>query len=61
MKCKTCEKEFLPPRKNILNCSTCINLTKAKNKPEEEIIKEASDSEQNDDEENENDEHNEDE
>ena len=24
MKCKTREKEFIPPRKNILNCSTCI-------------------------------------
>ena len=49
MKCKTCEKEFIPPRKNILNCSKCI-IFKSKNKQEEGSIKEESESEQNHDE-----------
>ena len=50
MKCKTCEREFIPPRKNISNCSKCIIFKKAKNKPEEESSKEESESEQNNDE-----------
>ena len=30
-KCKTCEKkEFIPARRNIVNCSKCIILKKAK-------------------------------
>jgi len=58
MKCKACEEEFTPPRKNLLNCPKRIVSKRVKNK-HEEIIKEASDSEQNDDEENESDEQNE--
>ena len=57
MKCKTCELEFAPPRKNISNCPKCIVFRKV-NKPEE-TIKEASESEQNDDEEGGSDEQNE--
>jgi len=59
MKCKTCELEFTPPRKHILNCPKCIDFRKVKNTPEG-TIKEASESEQNDDdEERESDEQNE--
>ena len=37
MRCKTCSKEFVPPRKNVLNCSKCIMSKKAKNKgPDDE-------------------------
>ena len=55
MKCKTCEKGFTPPRKNILNCSKCIIFRKAKSKAEEGHIKDESESEQNDDEESDSD------
>ena len=57
MKCKPCEKEFIPPRKNILICSMFF-FKKGKNKSEENI-KEASESEQNYEEESESDEQNE--
>ena len=57
-KCKTCENEFTPPRKNILNCCKCIIFSKAKSKAEEGHITEESESEQNDDEESESDEQN---
>ena len=62
MKCKTCSKEFVPPRKNVLNCSKCIILKKAK-KQQEEASKEESDSEEHDkeNEESESDEQNDDE
>ena len=56
MKCKTCEKEFKPPRKNVLNCSKCVLFKKAKNKPEEERVKEESEREQNENGESEGDE-----
>ena len=62
MGCKTCSKEFIPPRKNVLNCSKCI-IFKAKNQPEGASIKEESESEENDkeNEESESDEQNDDE
>ena len=59
-KCKTCEKEFTPPRKNIFNCNKCIIL-KSKKQPEEAAIKEESESEKHENEESESDEQNEDE
>jgi len=40
MKCKTCSKEFIPPRKNVRNCAKCIIFKKAKNIEEEASIKE---------------------
>ena len=58
MKCKTCELEFVPPRKNILNCSKWNVFIKAKNKPERLIKVASSESEQDDDEESESDEQN---
>ena len=63
MKCKTCAKEFIPPRKNRLNCFKCIIFIKAKNQPEGASIKEESESEENKDsnEESESDEQNDDE
>ena len=51
MKCKTCEREFTPPRKKNLKLSYVYHFKKAKNQPEEESIKEESDSEHNNDEE----------
>ena len=39
MKCKTCELEFIPPRKNVLNCSKCIIFKKAKNNQKEQVLK----------------------
>ena len=48
MKCKTCTKELVPPRKNISTCSKCI-IFKAKNQPEGASIKEESESEENKD------------
>ena len=58
MKCKNCEKEFAPPRNNILNCTKCI-IFKSKNSPEENIKEESESDEQNDDVESESDEQNE--
>ena len=37
MKCKTCTKEFIPPRKNVINCAKCIIYKKAKNMEEASI------------------------
>ena len=37
MKCKTCTKEFIPPRKNVRNCGKCIIFKKAKNMEEASI------------------------
>jgi len=53
MKCKTCPTEFIPPRKNILNCSNVLLFKKQKNQPEGAAIREESESEQHDDEESE--------
>jgi len=39
MKCKTCSKEFIPPRKNVRNCAKCIIFKKAKNIEEDEEVK----------------------
>ena len=41
MKCKTCDKGSVPPRKNILNFNKCSIFKKAKNKPEENIKEES--------------------
>ena len=49
IKCKTCTTEFIPPRKNILNCFKCI----LKKQPDGAAIKEESEREQYDDEESE--------
>ena len=45
MKCKTCSKEFVPPRRNVRNCAKCIIFKKAKN-IEEASIKEDDDEEE---------------
>ena len=39
MKCKTCAKEFIPPIKNILNCSKCIIIKKEKPNQKEQPLK----------------------
>jgi hypothetical protein len=38
VQCKTCEQEFTPPRKNVLNCRKCIGSI-LKNKPEKKTLK----------------------
>ena len=48
MKCKTCSKEFIPPRRNILNCSKCMICKKAQNHPEGASSNAESESEEND-------------
>ena len=37
MKCKTCSKEFIPPKKNVKNCAKCISIKKVKNIDEDEV------------------------
>ena len=49
MKCKTCSKEFIPPRKNVRNCAKRIIFKKQKN-IEEASIKEEDEEEVNFDE-----------
>ena len=61
MKCKICANEFIPPRKIFSIVLNVLCFEKAKNKPEEESIKEETESEQNENEESESDEHNDDE
>ena len=51
VKCKTCAKEFIPPRKNILNCSKCV--ISSRKQPEGAASQQESESEPKDDEESE--------
>ena len=56
MKCRSCAKEFIPPRKNILNHSKCITMKEQPSKKNQKVNKnddEESESEQNDDEDSE--------
>ena len=39
MKCKTCEKEFVPARKYILNCNKCTILKNQKTKQKKTLKK----------------------
>ena len=61
MKCATCSKELITPRKNIVICSKCIIFEETKTQTEGAAVKEESENEQNHDEESESDEQNDDE